>query len=82
MNTIFPLKNHIEFDPVIFSVPSWGTDFDYGNDLSACKSDTIATTEIRLNTIVRIEEMPSEYFQSVEPLSVHDNTPFSFTNLI
>ena len=26
----------------------------------------------------RIEELPSEYFQSVEPLNVHDNTPFSF----
>ena len=26
----------------------------------------------------RVEELPSEYFQSVEPLSVHDNTPFSF----
>jgi len=38
MNTIFPLKNHIEFDPVIFSAPTWGTDFDYGNDFNFNKS--------------------------------------------
>jgi hypothetical protein len=41
-------------------------------------ADPIKTTQIKFDGIERIEELPSEYFQSVEPLAVHDNTPFSF----
>lgn len=40
--------------------------------------DPIETTEIKFDGNTRIEKLPSEYFQSVEPLAVHDNTPFSF----
>jgi hypothetical protein len=52
--------------------------FEYGTDLSACSKDPIVTTKITFDGVERIEELPSEYFQSVEPLAVHDNTPFSF----
>lgn len=50
--------------------------FDYSSNTS-CK-DPIKTTKIKFDGVERIEELPSEYFQSVEPLAVHDNTPFSF----
>jgi hypothetical protein len=52
--------------------------FEYGTDLTSSMTDPIVTTEIRFDGIERVEELPSEYFQSVEPLAVHDNTPFSF----
>ena len=52
--------------------------FEYGTDLSSSSKDPILTTEIKFDGNERIEELPSEYFQSVEPLAVHDNTPFSF----
>ena len=50
--------------------------FDYASN-KTCE-DPIATTAINLDGVERIESLPSEYFQSVEPMSVHDNTPFSF----
>lgn len=52
--------------------------FEYGTDLTSCMHDPIVTTEIKFDGVERIEKLPSEYFQSVEPLAVHDNTPFSF----
>ena len=50
--------------------------FEYANS-GSCR-DPIKTTKIIFDGVERIEELPSEYFQSVEPLAVHDNTPFSF----
>ena len=52
--------------------------FEYGTDLTSSMTDPIVTTQIIFDGNERIEELPSEYFQSVEPLAVHDNTPFSF----
>ena len=52
--------------------------FDYGTNLTSKKRDPISKTRIKFDGVERVEELPSEYFQSVEPLAVHDNTPFSF----
>lgn len=50
--------------------------FEYSSNKTI--NDPIATTQISLDGVERIEELPSEYFQSIEPMSVHDNTPFSY----
>lgn len=52
--------------------------FSYGTNLTSKKRDPISKTKIKFDGADRVEELPSEYFQSVEPLAVHDNTPFSF----
>ena len=52
--------------------------FDYSTTSCNRRIDPIKTTQIKFDGVDRVEELPSEYFQSVEPLSVHDNTPFSF----
>jgi hypothetical protein len=54
--------------------------FSYGTDTTVNSKDPIKTTSIKFNGNERIEKLPSEYFQSVEPLIVHDNTPYSFVH--
>ena len=50
--------------------------FEYQSD-TVCR-DPIVNTTIKFDGVTRVDTLPSEYFQSVEPLSVHDSTPFSY----
>lgn len=52
--------------------------FEYGNTISDTSFDPISKTKITFEGVDRVEELSSEYFNKVEPLKVHDNTPFSY----
>lgn len=52
--------------------------FEYGNTISSTSIDPISKTKITFQGTDRVEELSSEYFNKVEPLKVHDNTPFSY----
>lgn len=55
--------------------------FNYGDSLNTIKNDPIKTTSISFEGRVRVDEMPSEYFSSIEPYKVHDNIDNSFIHV-
>jgi len=82
-NIIFPKINYLVTELIWVVINNDAKNkknlyFSYGTDTTIYAKDPIKTTSIKFNGNERIEKLPSEYFQSVEPLIVHDNTPFSF----